>query len=125
MLLPDADFDMMTNEGPSAWSEAILFLESQSPLEPMEWDAELYAAAASHTADLGPKGTTSHDSTDGTTFDVRIGNFFTESTTIAENISYGTQKWGYDAEAVILALVIDDGVPNRGHRTNIFSPDLL
>ena len=34
-----------------------------------------------------------------------------------ENIDYGTK----DACGVIVALMIDDGVPSRGHRENIFN----
>ena len=36
---------------------------------------------------------------------------------MGENIAYGTTG----GEAVVIALFIDDGVPSRGHRTNIFS----
>ena len=56
----------------------------------MEWDANLYSAALSHVNDIGPLGLTQHDSSDGTTFDVRVKSFFTETETIGENISFGT-----------------------------------
>ena len=36
--------------------------------------------------------------------------------TAGENISYGHD----DGMDVITALLVDDGVPNRGHRTNLF-----
>jgi hypothetical protein len=46
----------------------------------------------------------------------KYGNY----TSAAENIAYGTTG----GREIVLQLIIDDGVANRGHRTNIFNPSL-
>jgi len=40
--------------------------------------------------------------------------------TISENISYGSST----AMDVMLALMVDDNVPSRGHRHGIMNPDV-
>lgn len=42
----------------------------------------------------------------------------------AENIADAQKNWFGSAELLCLQWIIDDGVPNRGHRTNFFAPDL-
>ena len=71
---------------------------------------------------------TGHEGSDHSTTKQRIerhGNWKPGS--IGENISFGknTGEDGiiYKIILVVLQLVVDDGVPNRGHRTNFFDPD--
>lgn len=49
----------------------------------------------------------------------RIGRQVKWTGSIGENIAYGPN----DGRDVVLRLIVDDGVPGRGHRANIFSPD--
>jgi uncharacterized protein YkwD len=66
-----------------------------------------------------------HNSSDGTSFSARItkrcGQAYGSS---GENIGTDFKVQGRDhALQTVLGLIIDDGVPNRGHRKNIFSTD--
>lgn len=72
-----------------------------------------------HCNDTGPKGTTGHNSSDGTSMGGRLGRFGQFSGHCGENISYGQAT----PLAVIIQLIVDDGVPSRGHRTNLFNPN--
>jgi len=49
---------------------------------------------------------------------LRIQRYRPRFRTAAENIQYGAES----AESVVMHLLIDDGVPDRGHRRNILEP---
>lgn len=106
-----------TVEGTAAVNEAITFLNSQNPLPPLEWSDFLRKAAADHVNDQGPTKSTGHSGTDRSTTKKRIERYATWSGSIGENINYSFT----DPRWVVIQLIVDDGVPARGHRKNIFS----
>ncbi len=80
-------------------------------LKPME---TLHKSAAHHAQDMGTKGQLGHDSSDGTTFTMRIHKFH-KPVTVSENIAYGYS----DAASIVMEMLIDEGVTERTHRHNI------
>lgn len=108
-----------TKEGIGAVDEAIGVLLKQKPLTALKYVEGLSLAARDHAEDTGPKGLTGHDGSDGSDADKRVKRYGEWEKTSGENISYGFS----DARLIVLQLIIDDGVPGRGHRTNIFNKD--
>ena len=117
-VLPGSTTRMQTSEGVKAVDEAIKFLARQKPLLPLTWSDGLAAAAAELAKDQGRSGATGHfgRQSDGTR--ERIERHGKWESQIAENIGYGPE----DPRSMVMQLIIDDGVPNRGHRKNTFSP---
>lgn len=112
-LLPGSDTRMMTNEGVRAVDEAIKVLSRQKPLPPLAWSDGLAAAAAELVTEQGETGATGH----GGAMRERIDRHGKWNRQIGENIGYGPTK----ARNMVMQLIVDDGVPDRGHRKNIFS----
>ncbi|MBA3853270.1 MAG: hypothetical protein C0503_02585 [Gemmatimonas sp.] len=117
---PGQRVGLRTNEGPAAVREAIAFLRAQAPLPPLTWEDGLWRAASDHVRDQGPRGSTGHVGNDGSTMGQRITRYGQWQSTAAENIDYGSDN----AVDVLISLIVDDGVPSRGHRTNIFNARL-
>ena len=81
----------------------------------------LSLAAKDHANDMGAAGKTGHVSTTGENAAQRVqryGTFTGRYNGPWENCSYGFD----DPLAIVLQLLIDDGVPSRGHRKNIMQP---
>ena len=104
-----------TLEGTRAVDEAIAALMAQAPTAALGHNAALDRAADDHVRDQGPAGHVGHAGTDGSTPTER-GRRRGASAGVGENIAYG----GGSAREVVIQLLVDDGVPSRGHRTNIF-----
>jgi uncharacterized protein YkwD len=107
-----------TKEGTAAVAEAIRFLQSAQPLPPLTLSRGMSRAAADHCADQAAGGF-GHEGKDRSHAGQRIARYGTFMGGWAENISYGKST----ARDVVLALIIDDGLPARKHRQNIFNPN--
>lgn len=117
--LPGSPEDNATEEGVHAVDEAIAFLERQRHLSPIEAAPLLTDAATDHSTEQAADGNTGHEGADGSTPADRVrrhggGEY------VAEVIEYGAN----DAEDAIRQLIVDDGVPDRGHRGILFDPRL-
>ena len=111
---------LQTEEGPKVYQETIKFLEKQKPCGPLVLNSSLSKAAQDHCDDIGPKGLTDHESSNGNTVTDRIEKYIVWDETVAENLDFG----GKTGEDVVVSLIVDDGNKDRGHRLTIFNNSL-
>jgi uncharacterized protein YkwD len=116
LLVLPGNTRIRTKEGTAAVDEAIRFLQNAQPLAPLAFSAGMSRAAADHCADQA-NGGFGHEGRDRSHAGQRIARYGTCMGGWAENISYGKSS----ARDVVLALIIDDGLPARKHRQNIFN----
>ena len=110
---------IQTREGTSAVAEAIRSLRSQTPVSPLSPSKGMSLGAKDHITDLRASGASQHKGSDGSQAWDRVNRYGTWQKIIGENISFGHNK----ARNIVMTLIIDDGVPNRGHRKNILNAD--
>ncbi len=116
--LPGKRVMVRTSEGVAAVNEGIRFLSRRKPLPPLAWSADLAAAAAALAREEGESGEIGHRGRESGGPEERIEGRGMRPRAMGEDISYGPGE----ARQVVMDLIIDDGVPDRGHRKNIFSP---
>lgn len=106
-----------TREGMKAVHEAIEFLKKAQPKAPLSFSGCLSKAAQQHVNDQGSKGGFGHQGSDGRMPSERAKAYVgAVEPYCGENISYGPRT----AQEVVVQLLVDDGVPSRGHRANLF-----
>lgn len=108
---------LTTNEGKPAVEEAIRYLQNQSAVGPLSASAGIAQAAKAHAYDQR-NGDFGHTGSDGSRPSDRVARSNVENAGVGENIAYGPT----DAQDIMVNLIVDDGVADRGHRTNIFRP---
>ena len=106
-----------TKEGTRALDDAIRFLRHARPEAPLVLSPGMSRACADHCADQ-ISGRMGHDGTDRSTPGTRISRYGEWGGGWGENLAYGKTN----ARDIIMALIIDDGLPARKHRKNIFNP---
>jgi len=113
---------VVTKEGPDAVRDAIEYVLGLQPMGGVGRFSErgLAFAGEDHVADIGNTGTASHSSSDGTCAADRARLYGTFSN-FGECLWYGSTA--ADARTVVLDLIVDDGVPSRGHRKGVFNSD--
>lgn len=116
VTLPGSKTALVTNEGLAAVDEAINFLRAQKPLPALTLAKGMCFAARDHAKDMTLKGITGHKGSDGSIPDTRVQRYGFWDGTVGENIIYDIKT----ARQMVIGMIIDDGVANRGHRRNIF-----
>lgn len=89
-------------------------LRDQSPVAPLEIDSSLQEMAKSFAVRSGRRGQYGHNE-----YNERFDQYGSHLAFDGENIQYGLK----DPTAIVLDLLIDEGVPSFGHRKNILSSD--
>jgi hypothetical protein len=113
------DLPLMTTEGVKALMECMQFLRNQEPVPVLKPDQRLTLAANDHVKDQSQSGKIGHQGHDRSGFRNRIERYGRWSGKIAENIAYGQVT----PRQIVLYLLIDDGMPSRGHRKNFLTED--
>jgi uncharacterized protein YkwD len=107
----------VTREGVAAVDEAIRFLREADVTGPVSVSRGMSLGARDLVRDQGSSGATGHLGADGSQVWDRVNRYGNWQGSVAENIAYGYDK----ARDVMMQLIIDDGVKDRSHRTNIFN----
>jgi uncharacterized protein YkwD len=117
---PDDESALETREGTSAVVEAIRVLRQTPPMSPLRLSPPMSEAAEDHVRDQAPRGLMNHRGTDGSMAWDRVSRYGDWKKKISENMTFGPMT----AHDVVAALLIDDGIADRGHRKNVLDPDV-
>jgi uncharacterized protein YkwD len=117
---PGEETALQTREGQAAVREAIRVLRQQRPLPSFQIVEGMTLAARDHVKDQAPRGLMNHRGTDGTMAWDRVSRYGDWKAKISENMTFGPAT----AHDVVAALLIDDGIADRGHRKNILDPEV-
>jgi uncharacterized protein YkwD len=97
-------------------SSLISDLKNHKGAEPLLPQQDLFNCAKNHAEETGKKGTMGHEN-----YSKRFKQFAPRYKYTGENCDYGNSK----ALDIVMSLLIDDNVPDKGHRKNILKKEYL
>lgn len=106
-----------TTEGVKAFRECIEELESTRSMQSLSMEKGLCLAAQFLADDHAKNDSTGHVASDGSNPQVRMERY--------GFLNGGGENWicgSKTARDVVIFLLVDDGIPSRGHRKNILNP---
>lgn len=109
---------LKSKEGAAPLIECINVLKSTEPLPILKPSEGLTRATEDLLKDQQKNGGIGHITRNGQTPQNRIEKYGEWDICSAEDITYGS----FEARQIVIALLIDDGVPGRSHRKNILNP---
>ncbi|UTC75416.1 CAP domain-containing protein [Treponema sp. OMZ 792] len=113
------EIPILTNEGAPAVRECIDVLMKTKPMGTLELEKGLSLAAQWLADDQAKTGQAGHYGSDGSSPFDRMNRYGKRLITAGENCAYGPKT----GREIVAQLLIDDGVPDRGHRINILKKE--
>ena len=107
-----------TQEGVYPLEECLKVMKKTPPLPILQPAKGLSRAANELVEDQQKSTRTGHVTSKGANPQKRIEKYGVWEKCASEDISYGN----FNARQIVISLLIDDGVPSRGHRENILNP---
>jgi uncharacterized protein YkwD len=117
---PGDDSALETREGAAAVREAIRVLRQTRAMGTLRSSLGMTLGARDHVKDQASRGLMNHKGTDGSMAWDRVSRYGDWKTKISENMTFGPST----PHDVVAALIVDDGIADRGHRKNILDPDV-
>ncbi|GAC1477215.1 MAG: CAP domain-containing protein [Gemmatimonadaceae bacterium] len=118
LLRRPGETPVRTREGAAAVREAARVLRSIKAVPPLVASRGMSMAARDLVHDQSRAGSTGHTGSDGSSPADRVARYGRWDVSLSENIAYGPTS----ARDIVVQLIVDDDVPDRAHRTNIFDP---
>ena len=94
-------------------------LRKTKPTQPLMYRSDLFEFAQHHAKTTGKAGKVGHSSVKFKSYKNRTKKLIKTYLTVGENIQYGLN----DAKAIVIDLLIDEGVKDLGHRKNILDSE--
>ncbi len=113
-----------TQEGASAVEELIRYLKKAKKVTKLSHAPLLASTARDHQRDQQKTGGLGHSGSNGSQPDTRLKKRAVFQGKFGEAIAYGSAG-GYAGPTgidMVTGLLVDDGVPDRGHRTTLMDP---